>query len=121
MEFDKNTKIYVAGNYISDFTTKAVPPPNISYYCVPSNSIKWSFSKPESDGVVEMPKIKKIIVYNNRATVVFWKDGTQTKVVIGKNEIYDEEKAVAMAIAKRYHGSYDRFSRSLSRVKHVQK
>lgn len=69
--------------------------------------------------IVPMPKIKKIVVYNDKATVIFWKDGTQTKVVLGDSDYPDLEKAVAMAIAKKYYGSFTWMERSLSRVKYV--
>lgn len=46
--------------------------------------------------------IKKVI-FNDPATIVFWKDGTKT-VVKCENEAYDPEKGLAMAISKRVLG-----------------
>ena len=48
--------------------------------------------------------IKKVI-FNNPATIVFWSDGTKTVVKCGKNDIYDPEKGLAMAVAKKYLGT----------------
>ena len=48
-------------------------------------------------------KIKKVI-FNNPATIVFWKDGTKT-VVKASNEEFDPEKGLAMAIAKKALGN----------------
>lgn len=50
-----------------------------------------------------LPDIKKVI-FNNPATIVFWSDGTKT-VVKAKNEPFDKEKGLAMAIAKKTLGN----------------
>ena len=47
-------------------------------------------------------EIKKVI-FNDPATIVFWKDGTKT-VVKCENEEFDEEKGLAMAIVKSVFG-----------------
>lgn len=51
-----------------------------------------------------MPRIKKVI-FNDPATIVFWKDGTKTVVKCGDGDIFDPEKGLAMAIAKRALGN----------------
>ena len=48
-------------------------------------------------------KIEKVI-FNNPATIVFWKDGTKTVVKVS-NEKFDPEKGLAMAIAKKALGN----------------
>ena len=48
-------------------------------------------------------KIKNVI-FNPPATIVFWRDGTKTVVKCGEHDIYDPEKGIAMAIAKRAFG-----------------
>ena len=48
-------------------------------------------------------KIKKVI-FNDPATIVFWEDGTKTVVKCSQNDIFDPEKGLAMAIAKRTLG-----------------
>lgn len=51
--------------------------------------------------------IKKAI-FNDPATIVYWKDGTKT-IVMAENEPFDPEKGLAMAFAKKYlgnHGNY---------------
>lgn len=45
----------------------------------------------------------KYVVFNPPATVVFWGDGTKTVVKCSKNDIFDPEKGLAMAIAKRVY------------------
>ncbi len=49
-------------------------------------------------------KIKKVI-FNAPATVVLWEDGTKTIVKAGEGDIYDPEKGLAMAIAKKALGN----------------
>lgn len=48
--------------------------------------------------------IKKVI-FNDPATVVLWEDGTKTIVKSGESDIYDPEKGLAMAIAKKALGN----------------
>ena len=55
------------------------------------------------------PQIKDVI-FNDPATIVFWSDGTKTVVKtqdneMGDHEIYDPEKGLAMAIAKKALGN----------------
>lgn len=50
-----------------------------------------------------IPQIVKVI-FNEPATIVFWNDGTKT-VVKARNEEFDVEKGLAMAIAKKAMGN----------------
>jgi hypothetical protein len=50
-----------------------------------------------------MPRVENVI-FNNPATIVFWDDGTKT-VVKAHDEVFDPEKGLAMAIAKRVLGN----------------
>ena len=45
------------------------------------------------------------VIYNNPATIVFWSDGSKTVVKRGVNDIYDPEKGLAMAVAKKALGN----------------
>jgi hypothetical protein len=53
---------------------------------------------------VRVPNIKKVI-FNDPATIVIWSDGTKTVVKCGENDIFDPEKGLAMAIAKKALGN----------------
>ena len=57
----------------------------------------------EDDGTYEVG-IEKVY-YNNPATIVFWNDGTKTVVRCGEGDIFDKEKGLAMAIAKKAFGN----------------
>lgn len=48
-----------------------------------------------------MSKIKNVI-FNDPATIVFWNDGTKTVVKCGKDDAFDPEKGLAMAISKYF-------------------
>lgn len=52
----------------------------------------------------EKNNIEKVI-FNDPATIVFWKDGTKTVVKCGEHDIFDPEKGLAMAIAKKALGN----------------
>lgn len=54
--------------------------------------------------LIEMPKIKKVL-YKNPATIVFWNDGSKTVVKCHREDIYDPEKGLAMAILKKINGN----------------
>lgn len=44
------------------------------------------------------------VIFNDPATIVMWRDGSKT-VVKAKNEPFDKEKGLAMAIAKKAFGN----------------
>lgn len=44
------------------------------------------------------------VIFNDPATIVFWRDGSKT-VVKAKDEPFDPEKGLAMAIAKKAYGN----------------
>lgn len=60
----------------------------------------------------DQPTVKKAycpfeiekVIFNDPATIVFWKDGTKT-VVKAVNEAYDPEKGLAMAVTKKAYGN----------------
>lgn len=55
----------------------------------------------ESGRQSALHKIKNVI-FNNPATIVFWVDGTKTVVKCGKDDKFDPEKGLAMAISKYF-------------------
>lgn len=54
------------------------------------------------------PEIERVI-FNDPATIVFWKDGTKT-VVKANNEKFDKEKGLLAAIAKKVYGNKGSFN-----------
>lgn len=63
-----------------------------------------NMKKVEYNAMFKRNKIKNVI-FNAPATIVFWSDGTKTVVKCGENDIYDPEKGLAMAVAKKYLGT----------------
>lgn len=63
-------------------------------------------------------QLKKVI-YSGPATIAFWDDGTKTVVKCGDNDIYDEEKGLAMATLKKLYGKKDfyKFFKNAEKVK----
>lgn len=61
---------------------------------MPQNKLELNFKN----------QIKKVI-FNDPATIVFWKDGTKTVTKCGEMDIYDPEKGLAMCFAKRLLGN----------------
>ena len=51
-----------------------------------------------------LPEIDHVI-FNNPATIVFWKDDTKTVVKANNGEPYDPEKGLAMAMVKKVSGN----------------
>ncbi len=49
-------------------------------------------------------EIEKVI-FNDPATIVFWKDGSKTVTKCGERDIYDPEKGLAMCFAKKLLGN----------------
>lgn len=58
-----------------------------------------------------MPEIKDVI-FNDPATIVFWKDGTKTVVKCQKEtgDVYSKETGLAMAMAKKAYGNKGNFN-----------
>ena len=53
--------------------------------------------------------IKKV-VFNDPATIVFWKDGTKTVVKCQNGEKYDKEKGIALCFMKKIFGNKGNFN-----------
>lgn len=68
------------------------------------NNSSSSTRKVAYNSIWKRTKIKNVI-FNDTATIVFWSDGTKTVVKCGENDIYDPEKGLAMAVAKKYLGT----------------
>lgn len=56
-----------------------------------------------------MGMIIKNVIFANPATIVFWMDGTKTVVKCQEGDIYDPEKGLAMAIAKKALGNKGKY------------
>ena len=59
--------------------------------------------------------IKKVI-FNDPATIVFWKDGTKTVVKCQEGDTFDPEKGIAMAICKKIMGNKSNFNNQFKKI-----
>jgi len=56
------------------------------------------------------------VLLNDKATIVFFTDGTKSVVVHNDDLPYDSEKAIAMAIAKKFMGGYTELKKVVDSV-----
>lgn len=68
-----------------------------------ANDITETLNKAYSD-IFKNDTPKKVI-FNDPATIVYWKDGSKTVVKCRYGDAFDPEKGLAMAIAKHYLGT----------------
>lgn len=72
----------------------------------------YNYNMIKKPGVKSMPKssphITKVI-FNNPVTIVMWSDGSKTVVKAGKDDIFDPEKGLAMAIVKKTLGNTGKY------------
>lgn len=86
---------------------------NVEYYKFDVESTMELYKETKA---VTQPKIKNVI-FNEPATIVFWEDGTKTVVKAQSNDVFDPEKGLAMAMAKKFLGNqgnyYNEFAKWL--------
>lgn len=87
----------------SSYGVEGISARNVATGTINNASISTS-RKVEYNEMFKKAKIKNVI-FNDPATIVFWSDGTKTVVKCGENDIYDPEKGLAMAVAKKYLGT----------------
>ena len=75
---------------------------DIENYILANNDVEFEVMR----NYIRKKKKQRIerVIFNDPATIVFWKDGTKT-VVKATNEPFDKEKGLAMAISKKYFGN----------------
>ena len=69
------------------------------------NYVKYGTTNP-----IKVPHEIEKVIFNEPATIVFWKDGTKTVVKVQEGESFDPEKGLAMAFFKKMHGNTGRFN-----------
>lgn len=60
---------------------------------------------PKLESTPLVPNVIKNVIFDEPATIVYWADGSKTVVICQEGDIYDEEKGLAMAIAKKALGN----------------
>ena len=115
----KTSSLIVEENDITVFLLYK-PFESICDICIKSKLIKNIFNEkfttstiPSADLILNLYKIHsqvcnleiKKVLYKNQATIVFWTDGSKTVIKCQKNDKYDPEKGLAMAILKKMNGN----------------
>lgn len=81
---------------------------------VPINIYRNILNSTYGIGSLRIPEIKNVI-FNDPATIVFWKDGTKTVVKCQDGDEFDPEKGLAMAIAKKAYGNKGSYCNKLKK------
>ena len=82
---------------------RSIRVPNDVFCVVVDGSRPNKTTKPQRKNAI-LSKVDKVL-FQDRATVVFWKDGTKTVVKCSDEETFDPEKGLAMAILKKLMGN----------------
>lgn len=61
-------------------------------------------------GAEDMSKRIKKVIFNNPATIVYWKDGTKTVVKCQEGDKWDKEKGLMACICKKFYGNKGKFN-----------
>lgn len=73
------------------------------------------FFSPSEININNIPEVKKVI-FNDPATIVYWKDGTKTVVKCQHGDNFDPEKGFAMAFLKKCWGNKGNFNDKLIKI-----
>ena len=94
------------------FEIKLVYEKPILHHIYANNNL---FFSPSEININNIPEVKKII-FNDPATIVYWKDGTKTVVKCQKGDYFDLEKGFAMAFIKKCWGNKGNFNDKLRKI-----
>lgn len=50
------------------------------------------------------------VIFNDPATIVFWKDGSKTVVKCQEGDTYDRKMGFAMCVAKKFFGNTGKYN-----------
>lgn len=64
--------------------------------------------------IIARPEIDRVI-YNEQATIVFWKDNTKTVVKLCEGDTYDAENAIVWAYMKKIFGSTSKIRHTIKK------
>jgi hypothetical protein len=88
-------KVDYHDNYFRDIIESAIPLPTVD-----ADRIRRSIKR---------------VIFNDPATIVFWKDGSKTVAKCGKNDVFDKEKGLMACIIKHLTGDTGRWNEILKK------
>ena len=65
----------------------------------------------DKDYIIDRKEDIKNVIFDDPATMVYWKDGTKTVVKCQDGDVYDKEKGLAMCVAKKFFGNKGNFNK----------
>ena len=65
----------------------------------------------DKDCIIDRKEDIKKVIFNDPATIVYWKDGTKTVVKCQDDDKFDKEKGLAMAIVKKLFGNKGNYNK----------
>lgn len=65
----------------------------------------------DKDYIIDRKEDIKKVIFNDPATIVYWKDGTKTVVKCQDGDVYDKEKGLAMCVTKKFFGNKGNFNK----------
>lgn len=88
------------------------------YYCSLGNDFMFNYVHGScnyfrKEKVTMNTSLIKKVIFNNPATIVLWNDGTKTVVKCCSCELFDPEKGLAMAFAKKMLGNKNDYYKEL--------
>lgn len=110
MEIDDNSSTY-SSNMIETSFPVIDTDMNCNWAASPSNAIKEKLNALFGRGIFNNPDVSSSalhiekVIFNPKATIVFWSDHTKTIVKVGEDDKRDDEKGLAMAISKKFLGN----------------
>lgn len=95
------------GSYLSDRYNQPTTPQNLTGLLDPKKiAADFASAVKAAYGVFEIDRV----IFNDPATIVFWKDGTKTVVKCQEGDTYSPESGLAIAIAKKALGNKGNFN-----------
>ena len=65
----------------------------------------------DKDYIIDTKEDIEKVIFNDPATIVYWKDGTKTVVKCQDGDVYDKEKGLAMCVTKKFFGNKGNFNK----------
>ena len=65
----------------------------------------------DKDYIIDRKEDIEKVIFNDPATIVYWKDGTKTVVKCQDGDVYDKEKGLAMCVTKKFFGNKGNFNK----------
>ena len=69
---------------------------------------------------VDIPGMIDRVIFNDPATIIYWKDGSKTVVKRSDDDVWDSEKGFCMAVIKKLYGNTSFIKRFMEPEEEIQ-